>query len=88
MAALFGVDAFAGGPVVNALMSLWLLERFGISLAPRRLAAALSPTLSGALFAAGCVSLPLIGCGVRRAFALVNRQRAGVNTPRVNAKRV
>jgi hypothetical protein len=28
MAALFGVDAFAGGPVVNALVSLWLLERF------------------------------------------------------------
>jgi MFS family permease len=31
---------------------------------PRSLAAALSPTLSGALFAAGWISLPLIGCGV------------------------
>ena len=160
LAALFSVDAFAGGLVVNALLSLWLLERFGLSLAqaavfffwagllsaasqlaapliarrvgllntmvfthipanvclvlaalapnlplvlvllfvrsalsqmdvptrtayvmavvtpperaaaasftavPRSLAAALSPTLSGALFAAGWLSLPLIGCGV------------------------
>ena len=160
LAALFSVDAFAGGLVVNSLLSLWLLERFGLSLTqagafffwsgllsaasqlaapwvaqrigllntmvfthipanvclvlaalapslplalgllfirsalsqmdvptrtayvmavvtpaergaaasftavPRSLAAALSPTLSGALFAAGLVSLPLIGCGV------------------------
>jgi predicted MFS family arabinose efflux permease len=33
LAALFCVDAFAGGLVVNALMSLWLLQRFGLSLA-------------------------------------------------------
>ena len=33
LAALFSVDAFAGGLVVNALLSLWLLERFGLSLA-------------------------------------------------------
>jgi MFS family permease len=160
LAALFSVDAFAGGLVVNSLMSLWLLERFGLSLTqaglfffvtgllgaasqlaaplvaqrigllntmvfthlpanvflvlaalapslpvalgllmvrsalssmdvptrtayvmavvtpaertaaasftavPRSLAAALSPTLSGALFAAGWISLPLIGCGL------------------------
>jgi len=32
LAALFSVDAFAGGLTVNALMSLWLLERFGFSL--------------------------------------------------------
>jgi MFS family permease len=160
LAALFSVDAFAGGLMVNALMSLWLLERFGLSLAqagvfffwtgllsaasqlaaprvaqrigllntmvfthlpaniclvlaalapslpialgllfvrsalssmdvptrtayvmavvtpgergaaasftavPRSLAAALSPTLSGALFAAGWISMPLIACGV------------------------
>jgi MFS family permease len=31
---------------------------------PRSLAAALSPTISGALFAAGFVSLPLVACGV------------------------
>ncbi|HWI11162.1 MAG TPA: MFS transporter [Burkholderiaceae bacterium] len=160
LAALFSVDAFAGGLVINALLSLWLLQRFGLSLTqagvfffwagvlsaasqlaaplvaqrigllntmvfthipanvclvlaalapslpialgllfvrsalsqmdvptrtayvmavvtpaeraaaasftavPRSLAAALSPTLSGALFAAGWIALPLIGCGV------------------------
>ena len=160
LAALFSVDAFAGGLVVNALLSLWLLQRFGLSLAqagafffwsgllsaasqlaapwvarrigllntmvfthipanvclvlaawapdpatalgllfvrsalsqmdvptrsayvmavvtpaerpaaasftavPRSLAAALSPTVSGVLFAAGWISTPLIACGV------------------------
>ena len=160
LAALFSVDAFAGGLVVNSLMALWLLERFGFSLAqagafffwagllsalsqlaapvvarrfgllntmvfthipanvclvlaawaptlpialtllfmrsalsqmdvptrtayvmavvtpaerpaaasftavPRSLAGALSPTLSGALFAAGWISAPLVACGV------------------------
>jgi MFS family permease len=160
LAALFSVDAFAGGLVVNSLLSLWLFERFELSLAqagafffwsgllsaasqlaaprvaarfgllntmvfthipaniclvlaalapslpvalgllfvrsalsqmdvptrtayvmavvtpaertaaasftavPRSLAAALSPTFSGALFAAGWISMPLIGCGV------------------------
>ena len=33
LAALFCVDAFAGGLIVNALLSLWLLQRFGLSLA-------------------------------------------------------
>jgi MFS family permease len=160
LAALFSVDSFAGGLAVNALMSLWLLERFGLSLTqagvfffwtgllgaasqlaapvvarrigllntmvfthlpanvclvlaalvpslpialgllmvrsalssmdvptrtayvmavvtpaersaaasftavPRSLAAAISPTISGALFAAGWISLPLIACGL------------------------
>ena len=160
LAALFSVDAFAGGLVVNALLSLWLLQRFGLSLSqagaflfwagllsaasqlaapwvaqrigllntmvfthipanvclvlaalapslpwalgflfvrsalsqmdvptrtayvmavvtpaerpaaasftavPRSLAGALSPTLSGALFAAGFISLPLVACGL------------------------
>jgi len=160
LAALFSVDAFAGGLTVNALMSLWLLERFGFSLTqagvfffwtgllsaasqlaaplvaerigllntmvfthlpanvclvlaalapslpialgllmvrsalssmdvptrtayvmavvtpaernaaasftavPRSLAAAISPTLSGAMFAAGWISLPLVACGL------------------------
>jgi predicted MFS family arabinose efflux permease len=159
LAALFSVDAFAGGLVVNSLLSLWLFQRFGLSLSqagvyffwagllsaasqfaapmiarrigllntmvfthipaniclvlaalapslplalgllfvrsalsqmdvptrtafvmavvtpaersaaasftavPRSLAAALSPTLSGALFAAGWISLPLVACG-------------------------
>lgn len=160
LAALFSVDAFAGGLVINALLALWLLQRFGLSLGqagvfffwtgllsaasqlaapavaqrfgllntmvfthipanlclvfaalsaevewalallfvrsalsqmdvptrtayvmavvtpdertaaasftavPRSLAAALSPTLSGALLAAGWVAMPLIACGV------------------------
>ncbi len=160
LAALFSVDAFAGGLIVNSLMSLWLLERFGFSLAqaglfffwtgllgalsqlaaprvaqrigllntmvfthipanvclvvaaltpqlpivlvllavrsllsqmdvptrtafvmaavtpaersaaasftavPRSLAGALSPSLAGALFAAGWISLPLVACGL------------------------
>ena len=33
LAALFSVDAFAGGLVVNSLMTLWLFQRFGFSLA-------------------------------------------------------
>jgi len=160
LAALFGVDAFAGGLVVNSLMSLWLFQRFGLSLAqagvfffatgllgaasqlaapllarrigllntmvfthipanlclvlaawvphwpaalallllrsalsqmdvptrtayvmavvtpaerpaaasftavPRSLAAAISPTLSGALFAAGWIAAPMVACGL------------------------
>ena len=33
LAALFSVDAFAGGLVVNSLLTLWLFERFGFTLA-------------------------------------------------------
>ena len=33
LAVLFSVDSFASGLVVNALLSLWLLQRFGLSLA-------------------------------------------------------
>ena len=32
LAALFSVDAFAGGLVVNSLLALWLFERFALSL--------------------------------------------------------
>jgi predicted MFS family arabinose efflux permease len=32
LAALFSIDAFAGGLVVNALLALWLFQRFGLSL--------------------------------------------------------
>lgn len=32
LAALFFVDAFAGGLVLNTLLALWLFERFGLSL--------------------------------------------------------
>jgi MFS family permease len=33
LAALFSVDAFAGGLVVNSLLALWLFDRFGLSIA-------------------------------------------------------
>lgn len=33
LAALFSLDAFAGGLVLNTLLALWLFERFGLSLA-------------------------------------------------------
>jgi len=32
LAALFSVDSFAGGLLINALLALWLFERFGMSL--------------------------------------------------------
>jgi len=32
LAGLFAVDAFAGGLIINALLALWLFQRFGISL--------------------------------------------------------
>ena len=160
LAALFSIDSFAGGLVLNSLLALWLFQRFGMSLAgagtfffwtgllsacsqlaagplarrigmvntmvfthipsslcligaalansfelvlallllrsllsqmdvpargafvmtvvtpaerpaaasftavPRSLAAALSPTLTGAMFAAGAMAAPLIACGV------------------------
>ena len=33
LALLFSIDAFAGGLLVNSLLSLWLLQRFGLSAA-------------------------------------------------------
>ena len=33
LAALFSVDSFAGGLVVNSLLALWLFQQFGLSLA-------------------------------------------------------
>lgn len=33
LAMLFSVDAFAGGLVVNSLLALWLMQRFGLSIA-------------------------------------------------------
>jgi MFS family permease len=33
LAALFSVDAFAGGLLVNTILALWLFERFGLSVA-------------------------------------------------------
>jgi predicted MFS family arabinose efflux permease len=54
LAALFSIDAFAGGFVVPALLALWLLQRFELSLAS-----------AGAFFMAagllGAVSQPVAG---------------------------
>jgi predicted MFS family arabinose efflux permease len=33
LAALFSVDSFAGGLILNSLLALWLFQRFGMSLA-------------------------------------------------------
>jgi MFS family permease len=33
LAALFSLDSFAGGLVLNSLLSLWLMQRFGLALA-------------------------------------------------------
>src|SRR4051812_8798543 len=177
LAALFSVDAFAGGLVVNSLLALWLFERFGFSLAqagafffwtgllsaasqfaapevarrigllntmvfthipanvcliaaalapslpvalallfvrsalsqmdvptrtayvmavvtpaertaaasftavPRSLAAALSPALTGAVFAAGWLALPLVGCGALKIAYDLTLWRAMRTTP-------
>jgi MFS family permease len=56
LAALFCVDAFAGGLVVNALFSLWLLQRFGLSLSQ----AGLFFFCAGLLSAASQLAAPLV----------------------------
>ncbi len=63
LAALFSLDAFAGGLAVQSLLALWLFERFGLSLA----AAGAFFFWSGLLSAA---SLPLAARLARR-FGLV-----------------
>ncbi|HZT55274.1 MAG TPA: MFS transporter [Burkholderiaceae bacterium] len=64
LAALFSVDAFAGGLVVNSLLSLWLLQRFGLSLAQ----AGAFFFWTGLLSAASLLAAP----GVARRFGLLN----------------
>ena len=56
LAALFGVDAFAGGLVVNSLLSLWLLQHFGMSLAQ----AGLFFFVAGLLSALSALLAPLL----------------------------
>jgi len=46
LAALFCIDAFAGGFIVNSLLALWLFERFGLSLSGAALFFFWSSTLS------------------------------------------
>jgi MFS family permease len=64
LALLFSVDSFAGGFVVQALLALWLFERFGLSLA----AAGLFFFWSGLLAA---VSYP-VAAWLSRRIGLVN----------------
>jgi MFS family permease len=64
LAALFSVDAFAGGLVVNSLLALWLLQRFEVSLAQ----AGLFFFWTGLLSAASQLAAP----AVARRFGLLN----------------
>jgi MFS family permease len=64
LAALFAVDSFAGGFVVQSLLALWLFDKFGLSLA-----AAGTFFLAAGLL--GAASLPVAGwLGAR--FGLIN----------------
>ncbi len=64
LAALFAVDSFAGGFVVQSLLALWLFDKFGLSLAE----AGTFFLIVGLL---GAVSLPVAGwLGAR--FGLIN----------------
>jgi MFS family permease len=56
LAALFSVDSFGGGLVVNSLMSLWLMQRFGLSLA----GAGIFFFWTGLLSAASQLAAPLV----------------------------
>jgi MFS family permease len=64
LAALFSVDAFGGGFIVNSLLALWLFERFGLSVA----------TTGAIFFATGvCASLSYFAAARLAArFGLVN----------------
>ncbi len=64
LAALFSVDAFAGGLLVNSLLTLWLFQRFGLSAA----AAGLFFFVAGLLTAASQLFAPLLA----RRIGLVN----------------
>lgn len=56
LAALFSLDAFAGGLVVNSLLALWLFQRFGLSLS----AAGAFFFWAGLLTAASQLAAPLL----------------------------
>ena len=64
LAALFSVDAFAGGLVVNALLALWLLQRLGLTPAQ----AGVFFSWSGLLSAASQLAAPVVA----RRFGLLN----------------
>jgi MFS family permease len=64
LAALFSVDSFAGGLVINALLALWLFERFGMTLT----AAGAFFFWTGLLSAASQLAAPLVA----RRIGLIN----------------
>src|SRR6202043_2672397 len=64
LAALFSLDAFAGGFVVQSLLALWVFKRFGISLSAASLFFFWTSVLSA-------LSFPLAGW-LARHFGLVN----------------
>ncbi|MEO6746308.1 MAG: MFS transporter [Caldimonas sp.] len=64
LAGLFSLDAFAGGLVVQALLALWLFERFGLSLGQ----ASLFFFVTGLLSAASQLAAPVVA----RRFGLLN----------------
>ena len=64
LAALFSIDAFAGGLLVNSLLSLWLFQRFGLSLAQ----AGVFFFWTGLLGAASQLAAPIVA----RRFGLLN----------------
>jgi MFS family permease len=64
LAALFSLDAFAGGFVVQSLLALWLFEHFGLSLSAASLFFFCTSVLSA-------LSFPLAGW-LARHFGLVN----------------
>lgn len=64
LAALFSVDAFAGGLVINSLLALWLFERFGMSLA----SAGMFFFVAGLLTAASQLAAPVVA----RRIGLIN----------------
>lgn len=64
LSALFAVDAFAGGLVLNSLLSLWLMQRFGFTLAQ----AGLFFFATGLLAAASQLAAPVLA----RRIGLVN----------------
>jgi MFS family permease len=64
LAGLFGVDAFAGGFIVQSLLGLWLVERFGIG----------APALGALFFATGLLAgvSYLAAVPIARRIGLVN----------------
>lgn len=64
LAALFSLDAFGGGFVVNSMLALWLFERFGLSVA----------TAGTIFFATGVCSAAsyLVAVRLAKRFGLIN----------------